>query len=105
LEALDALKAPPPAETTRGLKALLDAEPADPDAAAAAVQRLLDPQCLLVVGINPETRVKAARGPAPAELEKDQERIVLVKVVNEAGATAPLAVSGPEIREPGGPAD
>jgi hypothetical protein len=105
LEGLEALKAPLPAETTQALKRLLDGNPADPDAAAAAVQRLLDPHCLLVVTINPESRVKAARGPAPAELEKDQESVMLVKVVNEAGATAALAVSGPEIREPGRPAD
>jgi len=105
LDRLEALHAPPSAETTRALKTVLESEPADPDAAALAVQRLLDPECLLVVSINPESRVKAARGPAPAELVKDQERIVLVKVVNEAGATADLAVSGPEIREAGNPAD
>ena len=39
------------------------------------------------------------------ELERDQERITLVKIQNDAGSTAALAVSGPELREPGKPAD
>ena len=104
-EGLEALKAPLPPDTTRALNALLKEEPADADAAAAAVQKLLDPCCLLIVTINPESRVKAARGPAAAELTQDQERIVLVKVQNDAGSTAALAVSGPEIRGPGEPAD
>src|SRR5260370_22717130 len=68
MESLEALKAPLPAATTQALKALLKDEPADPDAAATAVQRLLVPLCLLAVSINPESRVKAARGSAPAEL-------------------------------------
>ncbi|HVS37633.1 MAG TPA: hypothetical protein VMS17_18870 [Gemmataceae bacterium] len=101
LDGLDALKAPLPAETTRALQALLKQPPADPDAAAAAVQKLLDPCCLLVVSINPESRVKAARGPAESELTLDQERIVLVKVQNDAGSTARLGVSGPGIRAAG----
>jgi hypothetical protein len=105
VEGLEALKAPLPAEANQALTALLKHDPADPDAAAAAVQRLLDPYCLLAVSINPESRVKAARGPAAAELERDQERIVLVKVQNEAGSTAALAVSGPDLCEPGKPAD
>ncbi len=100
-EGLDALKAPLPPETTQALQALLTQEPTDPDAAAAAVQKLLDPFCLLAVGINPESRVKAARGPDLADLIQDQESIVLVKVQNDAGATAALAASGPEIRAPG----
>ena len=87
------------------VQALLKDEPLDPDAAAAAVQKLLDPCCLLVVSINPESRVKAARGPAAAELIQDQERIVLVKVQNDAGSTAALSASGPEIREAGEPND
>ena len=105
MEGLEALKAPLPAKTAEALKALLNEEPTDPDAAAAAVQKLLDAQCLLAVSINPESRVKAARGPAPADLRLDQESIVLVKVQNEAGSTAVLAASGPELREAGQPTD
>ena len=105
MDGLEALKAPLPPETTQALRALLKEAPADPDAAAAAVQKLLDPCCLLVVSINPESRVKAARGSADAVLEVNQERLVLVKVQNDAGSTAALSVSGPEIRAPGEPAD
>ena len=105
VQGLDVLKAPLPDATTQALKTLLKDESADPDAAAAAVQKLLDPHCLLMVTINPESRVKAARGAAAAELERDQERIILVKVQNDAGSTAALSVSGPELRESGKPAE
>src|SRR5262245_44775361 len=33
------------------------------------VQKTLDPHCLIAVNINPESRVKAARGPRASELE------------------------------------
>lgn len=105
MDGLDLLKAPLPDATRQALKMLLKDEPADPDAAAAAVQKLLDPYCLLTVVINPESRVKAARGAAGTELERDQERIVLVKVQNDAGSTAALALSGPELRQSGKPAE
>ena len=105
LEGLEGLKAPLPAETAEAVKALLKDEPADPDAAAAAVQKLLDAHCLLAVSINPESRVKAARAAGPADLRLDQESIILVKVQNDAGSTAALAVSGPELREAGKAAD
>jgi hypothetical protein len=91
LKGLDALQAPLPDETVRALKALLAKESGD----ARAVQKLLDPHCLLAVSINPESRVKALRGPAPADLQRDRETVVLVKVQNDAGVTAPLRVSGP----------
>lgn len=54
------------------------------------IQEALDPVCLLQIGINPESRVKVAAGPAKLELVQDQWRYYLVKVVNEAGVTAPL---------------
>lgn len=90
LVALEQAKAPLPPEATQSLRKLL----ATPGAKPAAVQELLDPFCLIGVSINPESRVKAARGPAPAELRRGQERFVLVKVHNEAGVTHGLAVSG-----------
>jgi hypothetical protein len=95
LAALDAAKAPPPAATVRELKALLDKEPRNPDDAAAAVQKLLDVHCLIGVNINPESRVKAARGPLTIELPRGREVVVLVKVHNDGGVTHPLIVSGP----------
>jgi hypothetical protein len=69
----------------------------------ARVQELLDAHCLVAVSINPESRVKAARGPAAAVLVRDQAVAVLVKVHNEAGVTHPLVVTGPQLRGPPGP--
>ena len=60
MEGLEVVKAPLPAETTQALRRRSKGEPADVDAAAAAVQKLLDARCLLVVTINAESRVKAA---------------------------------------------
>ena len=45
-----------------------------------------------MVDINPEERVKVARGPAPAKLIQDGWTSFLVKVHNEAGVTAQLQV-------------
>jgi hypothetical protein len=96
LEALDAAKAPLTAETIRGVRALLDKEADNSQAAVLAVQKLLDPHCLLVVSINPESRVKAVRGPAATELLQNQESIVLIKVQNDGGITSRLRLRGPE---------
>src|SRR4051812_20970404 len=46
-----------PAHCLDQLRAVLDREPADPDKASQQVQELLDPQCLVGVTINPESRV------------------------------------------------
>src|SRR5262249_32586930 len=48
-------------------------------------QRILDSYCLFQVHINPESRVKVARGPVRAELVEQGWRQFLVKVVNDAG--------------------
>jgi hypothetical protein len=101
LAALDRLKAPLPPETERDLRALLKADDRSSDEFAAAVQKLLDPLCLVAVSINPESRVKALRGPAPAELRQGQAKVLLVKVVNEAGGTPAVKVSGPQLRSAG----
>jgi hypothetical protein len=95
---LKGLKAPLPAETVRSLQALLEKGPRDPEAAAAAVQKLLDPHCLLGVSINAESRVKVERGPAAAALVEGRPAVVLVKVHNEAGVTHALTVSGPQLQ-------
>src|SRR6185503_16687800 len=44
----------------------------------------------------PEQRVGVARGPAEPILDEDGWRSFLIKVVNEAGTTAPLAASSPQ---------
>jgi hypothetical protein len=101
LAALDRLKAPLPPDTERDLRALLKADHREDEEFAAAVQKLLDPLCLVAVPINPESRVKAVRGPAPAELHRGQPRVVLIKVVNEAGGTPAVKVSGLQVHSPG----
>jgi hypothetical protein len=94
VDALKKLDAPLPAETARRLQTLLEQEkPADPQQAARDVQKLLDAHCLIGVSINPESRVKAARGPRKAELVRDQASYLLIKVHNEGGVTHPLAVA------------
>jgi hypothetical protein len=85
---------PLPDDTLRALRPLLEEEQPDPQAAVRAVQKLLDGRCLLGVSINPESRVKAARGPLKPDLRQGETRAVLVKVHNEAGVTHPLALRG-----------
>jgi hypothetical protein len=67
----------------------------DEDEAVQALQQVLDQRCLVGVHINPESRVKVARGPARAELVEQGWRVFLVKVHNEAQVTAELRASSP----------
>jgi hypothetical protein len=90
-----------PPEVARKLAVLLKEDNKDAGRALKELQDLLDPLCLVGVSINPESRVKAARGPAAATLVHGQARVVLVKVANEAGITPTLAVGGDELRAPG----
>src|SRR5689334_11130376 len=53
----------------------------------AEIQRILDRRALVVVSINPESRVKVERGPAAPELVEQGWRTFLVKVINDAGVT------------------
>ena len=59
------------------------------------IQRILDKHCLAGVEINPESRVKVQQGPAKAELVEQGWRAFLIKVHNQAGVTAVLAVDSP----------
>jgi hypothetical protein len=90
VDALDFLGAPLPEATRKAL------QPALSERDAGKVQQLLDPHVLLVVNINPESRVKTARGPAKGTLQQAGFTPVLVKVVNEAGVTAPLRITSPQ---------
>ena len=65
------------------------------DAAVQAIQNALDPLCLIGVEINPESRVKAVQGRAPALLVRHGWRVFLIKVHNEAGVTAELRAESP----------
>jgi hypothetical protein len=82
--------------STATRKALDDAmAQVDSERASTGIQKALDPLCLFTLQINPESRVKAARGPASAQLVEQGWRQFLVKVVNEAGVTAALRVQSP----------
>src|SRR5437870_4834324 len=59
-QALQLFGAPLTAETAAPLEAATKARD------AKKIQQLLDPHVLVVVTLNPESRVKAARGPAKA---------------------------------------
>jgi hypothetical protein len=63
--------------------------------AVSQIQEVLDRHCLLGIEINPESRVKVARGPAPPVLAEKGWRQFLVKVHNAAGVTAQLRATSP----------
>jgi hypothetical protein len=90
VQALDYLGAP----LTASLRA--DLARASRARDAARLQELLDAQTLLVVQINPEARVKVARGPAPARLQQAGYTPALVKIVNQSGGTQALRIGSPQ---------
>lgn len=63
---------------------------------APQLQALLDAHVLLAVHINPEARVKVARGPAAANLQQAGYTPVLVKIANESGGTQRLRIGSPQ---------
>ncbi|HZO88671.1 MAG TPA: CehA/McbA family metallohydrolase [Chthonomonadaceae bacterium] len=93
VQALDYLGSPLPEKTRAALRRAV----AETDDArlVQAVQAALDPYCLLMVDINPESRVKVMQGPARPELVEQGWRQFLVKVHNAAGVTAELRAVSP----------
>ena len=67
----------------------------DEEAAVKKIEAVLDRYVLFEVEINPESRVKVAQGAARPELVEQGSRLFLVKVANQAGVTATLAVESP----------
>jgi len=92
-DALANVGTPLPEDVRRRIEAA--AGLADEAAAVREVQEALDPLCLALVTINPESRVKVAEGPAPKRLLEQGWRTFLVKVRNEAGVNPPLRVDSP----------
>ncbi|MDG1892503.1 MAG: CehA/McbA family metallohydrolase [Verrucomicrobiota bacterium] len=88
LEATDYLGVPFQGKDKAALRSAMAAS--DPESGARQVQEILDQRCLYLVQINPEMRVKVARGPADAELVQHGWTQFLVKVNNQAGVTASL---------------
>jgi hypothetical protein len=68
---------------------------ADEGAGVARIEEVLDRHVLATVHINPESRVKAEQGAAKPDLLQGGTRLFLLKVINEAGVTAPLTVQSP----------
>lgn len=80
--------------------ATLEAAVARNDAEGVAKARaVLDDHALFHVTITPEQRVKVERGAALAVLDEAGWRQFLVRVENEAGVTARLAVASPQSKE------
>jgi hypothetical protein len=90
LTALEFLGSPLP----KGDVAALQAAVKDKD--AAKIQELLDPHVLVQVSLNPESRVKAARGPVAATLQQHGYTPVLLKIVNESTVKSALNVHCPQ---------
>lgn len=90
VQALDFLGAP----LANDVRTKLDATITRRD--AAGVQAALDSQVLCVVDISPESRVKAQRGPAAAQVQQGGYTPVLIKVINHATSVARLQISSPQ---------
>src|SRR3954466_7473493 len=74
-------------------KRAIEALPTNAPESVSRLQEILDRHYIFFVNINPEMRVKVLAGPANHELVEQGWRQFLVKVQNEAGATAPLRAS------------
>jgi hypothetical protein len=92
-QALGVLGVPLSKEQTAALEAAANAK--EDREGVKQIQAALDPLCLVGVTINPESRVKAAVGPAPKTLIQQGWSVFLVKVHNEAGVTSELRCESP----------
>ena len=63
-----------------------------------AILPVLGRRCLFDIHINPEARVSVSRGPASAHLVEQGWRCFLVKITNQARATAPVLVESSQAR-------
>ena len=77
------------------IRSLQQAWKADDNDAVDAIQRVLDPLCLAMVHINPESRVKVVEGPVRKQLMQKGWTAFLVKVHNEAGINPVLQAESP----------
>lgn len=90
VDALDFLGNPLPKATAAAVREAAKARDAE------KVQKLLDPYVLVQVTLNPEARVKAARGPAAARLQQHGWTPVLLKVVNDSTVKGKLNLTSPQ---------
>lgn len=90
VKALDFLGTPLPAATAKELQSAINQRD------GRKIQQVLDKHILFAITLNPESRVKAARGPAEATLQQGGYVPVLVKIVNESTVKKPLRVTSPQ---------
>jgi hypothetical protein len=90
IQAYEFLGAPLPKDLAAALHKAAEARD------AVQLQKLLDPHVLLVVNLNPEARVKASRGPAPAVLQQGGYVPVLLKILNDSTVTKQLRILSPQ---------
>jgi hypothetical protein len=93
IKALDFMGTPLTGDVLKQLQAAIE------DKDAKKVQQVLDNRVLFVVNINPEARVKVARGPGDTTLQQAGYVPALVKIVNESTVKKPLRITSPQ----GGP--
>ncbi len=90
LQALDYLGAPLAPRLRRDVTTAAQARDAD------KLQQLVDDRVMLVVHINPEMRVRVARGPAAAVLQQAGYTPAIVKILNESRGTPRLRIGSPQ---------
>ncbi|MBY0455878.1 MAG: CehA/McbA family metallohydrolase, partial [Gemmataceae bacterium] len=90
VKALDVLGAPLPDEVNKALAKAIE------DKDAKKVQEVLDKHVLFAVTVNPEARVKAAKGPGSTTLQQAGWTPALVKVINESTVKKQLKVMSPQ---------
>jgi hypothetical protein len=93
IEATDYLGVPFSDSEKNALQSAMMAK--DPEYGSSRLQAILDQHCLYLVNINPEMRVKVAKGPAEPHLMQHGWTQFLVKVNNKAGVTAALRAQSP----------
>jgi hypothetical protein len=92
-EALQFAGSPLPEPIQKQLQAAMAT--ADDRQTVQQIQQILDPLCLALVSINPESRVRVTEGPVSKQLLQQGWRTFLVKVHNEAGINPPLQLESP----------
>lgn len=95
IEALEFVGAPLSKEATAALQVAM--KETNEGKCAAAIQKVLDPLCLVAVTINPESRVSVVEGPVKKELVQQGWRTFLIKVHNLAGINPELKIESPNI--------
>jgi hypothetical protein len=90
LTTLDTLGAPLPADDAKALKKAID------DKDAKKVQELLDKHVLFAITINPEARLKVAKGPGSTTLQQSGWTPVIVKVMNDSTVKKQLKIMSPQ---------